>query len=552
MAQFRIDQPTPGAGTPGRARHDLVAGETITLVATQPVSGTYTWEILDKVGTNAVLSATTGPSVTIDGAGVVAPCSFLVRMSASDGTSDTRSFSVRAPNSGLRYRLFGETSPPSQRINSNNPDLSTDNSVYASLAGTGVSGQNWRGWAEAERELVDAVEAASSGGGGGGATGFFWLPGGADDPGTRTYSDFVNLVAAVNAAPFNERVVFIDDTNTDTAIIPAGTHNLQGWTIKTRANYPPSTVATYIQMGNGVVLQTTNLRLEGVELGSVATDSAPHILADDGTVITLMGAGLYGSATNSILRVVGVESSVSIWLMGVGSYIQNNAINVPTNQEVVLLCGELSSPGDNSINGDGAVDVRYYATSVQDGGFKNPTTYSGGAGLIYATQAEFLGYNDSTFEVPNLIGALEAQRALDRQKNFQWGEFGPHTVWNGPLNGTTTPGAGLTEVWLGSIWLSQVSVIKADSRALLGEITSGGWARLRLRRFTGGTLIASWSNLNGAIADVTLDGAADIIIENDDWYDLYLVAGGNSETAAIKGLRLNVVPGALIGGGGGA
>lgn len=171
MATFRIDQVTPGAGVAGRARHDLVPGEVITLVATAPIGGgvTYTWELLDKVGSSAVLSATTGSTVTIGNAGAItALCAFRIRLTANDGgtiTTTVRVCSVRGTASNLRAVLFAETSPSTQTLNLNDPDLSEDNATYADRAGTGSAGQNWRGWAEWAYEVVTAVEATYGGGG---------------------------------------------------------------------------------------------------------------------------------------------------------------------------------------------------------------------------------------------------------------------------------------------------------------------------------------------------------------------------------------------------
>lgn len=170
MAEFRIDQATPGPGTPGRSRHDLIPGEVITLVATAPTGGgvTYTWEILDKVGSTAVLSGTSGASVSIGLAGAVTrPCAFLIKLVANDNgtvTEVTRIASVRTLNADLRLPLFPETAPTTGRLNSNTPDLSTDNAVYADRAGLGSSGQNWRGWAEWGYEITMALEALSGGG----------------------------------------------------------------------------------------------------------------------------------------------------------------------------------------------------------------------------------------------------------------------------------------------------------------------------------------------------------------------------------------------------
>jgi len=175
-AQFRIDQATPGSGTPDVTRHDLVPGEVITLVATSPAPGpgvSYTWELLDVVGSAATLSATTGTSVTIGPFGdITPPCAFRIQLTANDGVTITKSVriaSVRTVAAGLRALVFSESAPPGATLNAHNPALSEDNAFYADLAGRGISAQNWRDWAEWVWEITNAVEAVAAGGGGGGS-----------------------------------------------------------------------------------------------------------------------------------------------------------------------------------------------------------------------------------------------------------------------------------------------------------------------------------------------------------------------------------------------
>lgn len=176
MATLRIDQATPGAGTAGQSRHDLVPGEVITLTAVSPTGGgvTYTWELLDKVGSSATLSATSGASVTIGpNTSILQPSAFLIKLTANDAgviTTTIRICSVRTATAALRIPLFPENAPTTNRLDSNDPDASADNAYYADRAGTGVAGQNWRGWAEWAYELVLAVEAA------GGASAVPYLP----------------------------------------------------------------------------------------------------------------------------------------------------------------------------------------------------------------------------------------------------------------------------------------------------------------------------------------------------------------------------------------
>lgn len=168
-AEFRFDQVTPGLGTPNRSRHDLVPGEVITLTATTPAPGpgiTYTWEILDKRGSAAVLSSTSGQVVTIGPFGDInQPSAFKVQLTVNDNGSISKSVricSVRTLLANLRVPVFGETAPAAQTLDSNNPDLSTDNAVYTDRSGTGVTEQNPFDWTEWAWELVTQVEALSA------------------------------------------------------------------------------------------------------------------------------------------------------------------------------------------------------------------------------------------------------------------------------------------------------------------------------------------------------------------------------------------------------
>jgi len=182
MAQFRINQLTPGVGTPGESRHDLVPGEGIALVATSPLAGpgiTYTWELLDRVGSGAVLAAATGPTVSIGPSVAIAqPCAFLIKLVVNDNgaiSEDVRIASVRTASLGLRTPLFPESAATANRLALNDPDRSTDNAVYPNRSGTGITEKNWRGWAEWAWELTNAVESLAAAPVGGGVGTKWWL-----------------------------------------------------------------------------------------------------------------------------------------------------------------------------------------------------------------------------------------------------------------------------------------------------------------------------------------------------------------------------------------
>lgn len=167
-ANFRIDQSTPGNGITGRSRTDLVAGESITLVVPSPAPGAvYSWEIVDKAGSSADLSGNTGTTVVLGLLGplIVPLCAFMIRCTETIGTtvSYTERIAAVRGSSGLRPMLYGELGRLGSTIGDPDYDGSTDNSSYENLAGTGVSSQNWRSYAESFWELTNTLEGLYTG-----------------------------------------------------------------------------------------------------------------------------------------------------------------------------------------------------------------------------------------------------------------------------------------------------------------------------------------------------------------------------------------------------
>lgn len=605
-AQFRIDQVTPGNGVAGRARHDLIAGEIITLTATSPAPGagiTFAWEILDKVNTAAVLSASSGQSVTIgNAASILQPCAFRVRLTVNDNgtiTRTTRVFSVRTAR-GLRVPLFGEDAPSTNTLALNDPDLSVDNALYSNRAGLG-SGQNWRGWAEWAWEVVQAIDAggAPSGaaggdlsgtypnptvarirginvlagtpndgdvltyvgadtrwaplppaGGGGAAASFIWRPGGTVS--ANVFTDFADLVAAVNAMPEDfDKVVYVD-SSIDVPVLPAGTHDLNKWTL---VGYPGSghygQPPHYIEVQEDAIFTVTDfIRFVDLSVSLYGENSIPVIEVGptEAIVIYLRNSTLSGSTSGSGQPFVVVSDPSTVtceFMLEEGSRLgTNTGYAAQAGELTVTMHSGCEVSADAFTNSDSAsLEIVLYDSNYYPSGSGSEMTYTPVTWTLLQ-KALYHHFNDLSVYIDGLEtlhasnDSTATQSAIDRLKNWQWSATAPATVFNGPINETQT---GTSPLWVGSIWIRENSMLKADSRAMLGATDGADTAILSLRRNSGGTVIAEWT-CNGVLADTVVDGFSDIPIADSDWYDIYLYAGDTDQTAEVKGLRLNIIP----------
>ncbi len=539
MAQFRIDQaaPGPGAGDAGISRHDLAPDAVVTLTATEPltVGTTYAWEIVDKVGSAAVLSSASGSSVTFTIAALEQPCAFLIKMTATDGTSVTstmRIASVRTAVAGLRVPLFREASSAANSLSSHDVDLSTDNATYNDLAGLGATEQNWRGWAEWAREVVDAIEV---GGGGGGGT----------------------LIGDVTGAIGSNTVEKIRGLTIDAAISPSSADVLQ-WDGSKWAATPLAPVGTTSMFV---------LHVGGTEAGNVYTSWASlyaaasavagpitvwlatnaTISGANGTTFALQGWTFRGDDTGLTRRTLGIDGNIIISgdlcferLLLVtnkappyaGPFILSGA-----TQRIDLLDTDVTGfsstyPVMKATGGTLVVNLRG-ASSL---GIHSGDISAGGA-------AEISFYDSSSITTDAINGSFGGTVQLwrrDKDVLLRALVFPGNTVIKGPEEQMLLLDAaqlGVVSSHVGSIYLAAGTRLLRQSAAMLGAIDGGGAsaATLDLKRYTDASLLASWSTA-AALGDTQL--AADVSVANSDWYDLYVYTGNVLDTAVLKGLRL--------------
>lgn len=520
-ATFRISQVTPGAGTAGRSRTDLVAGEVITLEAVSPTGPdvTYLWELTDVVGSAAALTASSGSSVNIGASGgeIGELSSFKIRFTSYDSStglvlSDERVACVRSSVTGLRALLFAETAPASGTVGGNTPDLSTDNAFYANLAGTGNSGQNWRGHAQWNYEVLQVLEGLSGGG---------YIPSGpasGDLSGTYpgpTVAKLQGRAVAVTAPTAGQVLTWNSGSSRwepQAAASGVTDHGLlTGLSDDDHTQYlladGTRALSGNLAVGGGVTIDGRDISMDGAALDAhVASTSNPH-----STSIANIGSGTLAQLNAAVSDADLVPTTRTVTagtgLTGGGALSGNITVNavahadgsIKVNPDDIQV-GVLATDAQHGARGGGtqhaAMSVVAPSPGAADGNLSGNTP--GGSLVVNYVSADptgepasytapyYLIYDDGASETVIVIGRSGTDRTLAAPTTLTWTAGAGRLAYGGPAASGT---AG---------FISSTDYLRIGPGNVMGPTTSTLNALARWAGTVGGALKSSATALTDA------------------------------------------------------
>jgi hypothetical protein len=565
-------------GTVGESRHDAVVDVPLRFVAVAPAAGagvTYAWELIDRVGTDVELSSSTGSSVTVPPSSA-RPFALLVELRAYlNGVltgSVRRIVSCRSEYKGLRAPVFSETADASARLADPNPSASTDNATYEDLAGTGGSGQNWRGFAQAFYELVLAVDGAGEE-----PTGDVFGPGASTDnavvrfhgsAGKTLQTSEVSIDDAGNILLGANRTVDGRDPSADGA-------KLDG--IESGAQ-PTSLARVNAATGRDAVADGT--KLDGIEPGAQTV------------TLARVNAATGRSAATDGTKLDGIEAGAQVMSEArVRTALAAATANIAVNNRRITALVDPVDPQDAATR----AFVLANAGGGGGGGNLSSTGYS-----IDAAIPRFVGTDGSTVESANVTIDVAGSIVLDHLRTVDGRDVSVDgekldTIENGAQVVTTdrvlaalgaaealvevngqrivdlhdpidpqdaatlafvlanTGGeagtkplkqfaneqvVGTTFYHVGSLYFDAGTEISTPARVFLGRVGPGA-AELELVDESAGAAIASWSGTSDMMVAPVNSGMT-IVIPNTGLYSLRLRADEASTTAVFRGLDWTV------------
>lgn len=361
--------------------------------------------------------------------------------------------------------------------------------------------------------VAGAVPGGGGGGSGGGA--LIYRPGGPPGP-PHVHTTWASLYAAMGSWD-GDRVVLVDASfNGGFADVdPSGApYDLTGWVFRGFNRQQPTTLR-FLAPNQLSAPYTHNVFVfEDIDISASGLISGQTVLQlnDAGATFWMRRAELFGPVAPgaAFAKVTGTIQPQLVFVL----------------EDGVVLSGRVAET-----SGLSAIVVVFHnahMSSVSPTSFSQPGPGSGMLQYFYVGSAPAQFTPQVGFTDPIAVTRRNDLRYFDR------------IIKDVAVTATQT---GTSELLVGSVYLMAGTMVNGNTRALMGGSTTGHTAILRIRRFTGGALMATITRL-GTVADVTLgvDGTGPFTAPASDWYELFLAAGGASQTALLNGVRLVLVP----------
>lgn len=328
---------------------------------------------------------------------------------------------------------------------------------------------------------------------------YIYQPGGA--AAGNVYTSFALLHTAVNAAS-GPKKVFIDDS-LGSPQVPSGAWTINNWEFigPLKGNLRP---VLEFQEGASIT-SSSRWRAEGVSITSVHTTGAiQSFVGGFSNRVELKNASISGSATRHFFDLSGFS-----------------------NPSLYISLEDSASLGPRTGNRTSGFPF-FYVELWSSSGLVDVEAFTGTGGTLAYRFLE-LAFQPPQAQV-NWSGGVQYVRVADTR-------FVSLTVKDFVFDAQQT---GTTELHVGSVKLTAGTEVMGSSAAMLGGSTGAETAHLRMRRYSGASIVGGDYTTVGTLAEANPLGGQ-FTIPATDWYEFYLFADAGGETAVIKGLRLELL-----------
>lgn len=321
----------------------------------------------------------------------------------------------------------------------------------------------------------------------------------------KVYTNFATLYTAASADPAPTGIVVLVDGSAGSVEIPAGTYDFNGWTFK-----------------SATIERTPIYFMDGVDVPYSGVN--PYVITFDSVIVQPDPGGLTqptftpgGGGSQDVLRLNMINSTMAGDSANTLPIIDASPTVVGATLDAYLTDSTLDEWSVEADNAAQSVSIQVTGDGIS---FLADSALQGAATALSTIQRTAFGALSAS---PNLTVGT-------RSYDFTGGDRVRLSMEASQY--------GTSEKTIGAIYLLEGAAI-STANFLMGALGGGtDEADVRLRRFTGGTLIETW-NVVGPLANASLPSGT-ITIANSDWYYLTLAAGGATQTALCYGANLIV------------